>query len=124
MVEGKVEFGPSCCFESDIFMVRSNGDKEEELKTGWNGFDKTVDVKEGGAGGSQRWRRVKKEEKTIIGVNGLKIILTAHSKSRSKSRNYVPVLTNSLLIVFKGFSIANLDFLCYHKLGKKSFVHL
>ena len=108
MVEGKVEFGPSCCF--DIFMVRSNGDKKEELKTGWNGFDKTVDVKEGG---SQRWRRVKKEEKKIIGVNGLKIILTAHSKS-----------TLSLLIVFKGFSIANLDFLCYHKLGKKSFVHL
>ena len=114
MVEGKVEFGPSCCFESDIFMVRSNGDKEEELKTGWNGFDKTVDVKEGGAGGSQRWRRVKKEEKTIIGVNGLKIILTAHSKST----------LISLLIVFKGFSIANLDFLCYHKLGKKSSVHL
>ena len=34
-----------------------------------------VEVDEGGWGGSQRWRRVKQEEKKIIGGNGLKIIL-------------------------------------------------
>ena len=51
------------------------GDEEVELKTGW--FDKMVlvEVDEGGTGGSQRWRRVKKEEKKINGVKGLKIIL-------------------------------------------------
>ena len=64
-----------------FFRVGSlEGDKEEELKTDWGGFDKTtlVEVERGGEGGSQRWRRVKKEEKKIInGVNnGLKIILT------------------------------------------------
>lgn len=52
------------------------GDEEVELKRGW--FDKMalVEVDEGGIGRSQRRRRVKKEEKTIIGVKGLKIIFT------------------------------------------------
>ena len=67
------------CFEGGklggFFGVGSVGDEEVELKTGW--FDKMVlvEVDEGGRGGSQRWRRVKKEEKKIIGVKGLKIIL-------------------------------------------------
>ena len=55
-----------------FFGVGSVWEKEVELKTGW--FDKVVD--EGSKGGSQRWRRVKKEEKKMIEVNGLKIILT------------------------------------------------
>ena len=59
-----------------FFGVGSVGNEEVELKTGW--FDKMVlvEVDEGGIwGGSQRWRRVKKEEKKIIRVKGLKIIL-------------------------------------------------
>ena len=64
------------CFEGGkLWLMGSVGDEEVELKTGW--FDKMVlvEVDEGGTGGSQRWRRVKKEERKIIGVNGLKIIL-------------------------------------------------
>ena len=75
----------SRCFEGGklvrFFRVGSLGDEEEEFKRGWGGFGKTtlvdVELEEGGEGGSQRWRKVKKEEKKIInGVNGLKIIPT------------------------------------------------
>ena len=74
----------SRCFEGGklvrFFRVGSlEGDKEEELKTGWGAFARTtlVEVEGGGEGGSQRWRKVKKEEKKITGVNnGLKIIPT------------------------------------------------
>ena len=72
---GKDVDEPRCFEGGKLWLMGSVGDEEVELKTGW--FDKMalVEMDEGGRGGSQRWRRVKKEEKKIIGVKGLKIIL-------------------------------------------------
>ena len=73
VVLGKAEDEPRFCFGNKL--GRSE-DKEEEFIIGWDNKMFGVETEEGGEGGRTRWRKVKMEEKNIIGVNDLKIILT------------------------------------------------
>ena len=73
VVLGKAEDKPRFCFGNKL--GRSE-DKEDEFMKGWDNKMFGVETEEGGEGGRTRWRKVKMEEKKIIGVNDLKIILT------------------------------------------------
>ena len=75
VVLGKAEDKPRFCFGNKL--GRSE-DKEDEFMKCCDGFCRMfgVEIEEDGEGGRTRWRKVKMEEKNIIGVNDLKIILT------------------------------------------------
>ena len=76
VVLGKAEDEPRFCFGNKLGGSEAN--MEDEFMKGCDGFCRMfgVEIEEGGEGGRTRWRKVKMEEKNIIGVNDLKIILT------------------------------------------------